>query len=66
MAQGRESWGGEVRLPRWLRRVLRHPADPGESPERARERAREERQRKQPTVSARENIDRAGSGTFFS
>lgn len=66
MAQGLESWGGEVRLPRWLRRVLRRPADPGESPERAHERAREDRQGKQPTVSVRENTDRAGSGTFFS
>jgi hypothetical protein len=65
MAQGHEPWGGEVRLPRWLRRLLRRPPDPGDSPERARERTRQERQPEQANASAAENIHRAGSGTFF-
>jgi hypothetical protein len=35
MAQ--EEWGGEVRLPGWLRRVLRRPDPAGDTPERAHE-----------------------------
>lgn len=65
MAQGLDSWGGEVRLPRWLRRLLRRPPDPGDSRERVREQTRQERQPEQPNTSVAENIHRAGSGTFF-
>jgi hypothetical protein len=32
-----EAWGGEVHLPRWLRRVLRRPESPGDTPEGAHE-----------------------------
>jgi hypothetical protein len=32
-----EAWGGEVRMPRWLRRVLRRPEPSVSSPEAARE-----------------------------
>lgn len=32
-----EAWGGEVRLPRWLRRMLRRPEPLGDSPEGAHE-----------------------------
>jgi hypothetical protein len=61
MAQRLEPWGGEVRLPRWLRRLVRRSPDPGDSPERT----RQERQPEQANASAAENIHRAGSGTFF-
>jgi len=56
---------GEIRLARWLRRLLRRPPDHGDSPERARERMRQERQPEEANTSAAENIHRAGSGTFF-
>jgi hypothetical protein len=32
-----EAWGGEVRMPRWLRRMLRRPEPLGDSPEGAHE-----------------------------
>ena len=32
-----EAWGGEVGLPRWLRRVLRRSEPPGDTPEGAHE-----------------------------
>jgi hypothetical protein len=32
-----EEWGGEVRVPRWLRRVFRRPDPPGDTPERGSE-----------------------------
>jgi hypothetical protein len=34
MAREPEEWGGEVRLPNWLRRMLRRPAPPDNSAER--------------------------------
>ena len=34
---GHDPWGGEVDLPRWLRRVLRRPDPTGDTPERAHE-----------------------------
>ena len=37
MAREPEEWGGEVRLPIWLRRILRRPAPPDNTPERAHE-----------------------------
>jgi hypothetical protein len=40
MARDLEPWGGDVRMPRWMRRVLRRPEGPGDTPERARERHR--------------------------
>jgi hypothetical protein len=52
-----EPWGGEVHMPRWLRRALRRPELPGPSPEAAHE-ARKE----QPGLSVLENADRAGAG----
>ena len=55
-----EPWGGEVHLPRWLRRLLRRPEDPGPSPERM----REPRRPAQPDVSVAENVDRAIFGGF--
>ena len=32
-----EAWGGEVRMPRWLRRMLRRPAPAEDTPEGAHE-----------------------------
>lgn len=50
MALEREPWGGEARIPRWLRSLLRRPPDPGDTPERAHER----HQRRQPDKSVAE------------
>lgn len=36
MARRPQEWGGDVRLPGWLRRPLRRPSPPGDTPERAR------------------------------
>ena len=33
-----EAWGGELHTPRWLRRLLRRPEPPGDTPEGAHER----------------------------
>jgi hypothetical protein len=55
-----EPWGGEVHLPRWLRRLLRRSDDPGPSPERM----REGRKQAPPDVSVAENVDRAIFGGF--
>jgi hypothetical protein len=32
-----QAWGGDVRLPGWLRRLLRRPAEPSDTPEAAHE-----------------------------
>jgi hypothetical protein len=47
-----EAWGGDVRLPRWLRR--RQP-EPGDTPEKTAERDRAS----EPEKSVLENADRA-------
>jgi hypothetical protein len=52
-----EPWGGEVRMPDWLRRALRRPAPPGDTPE-----AAHEARKAQPTRSVLENADRAAAG----
>ncbi len=59
MARELEQWGGDVRLPGWLRRLLRKPPPPGDSPERTREGPPS-----QPTVSVGENADRASVGVL--
>jgi hypothetical protein len=56
-SQQQEAWGGDVQLPRWLRRVLRRPEPLGDSPEAAHE-ARKSR----PSVTVGQNIDRAAAG----
>jgi hypothetical protein len=58
MARDLEPWGGDVRLPRWLRRLLRRPEDAGETPERAHER----RKGRQPEKSVAAAADRAAVG----
>ena len=58
MTRPQERWGGDVRVPRWLRSLLGRPADPGDSPERAHERHRSQ----QPDRSVSEAADRAAVG----
>jgi hypothetical protein len=55
-----EPWGGELQMPGWLRRLLRRPEGPGDSPERTHEARRPE----VPDVSVAENVDRAVFGGF--
>jgi hypothetical protein len=54
-----DAWGGEVRMPRWLRRVLRRPDALGETPE-----AAHEKRKAQPGRSVAENADRAAVGVL--
>jgi hypothetical protein len=63
MTRQLEPWGGEVNTPRWLRRMLRR-RDAGDTPERARERARETLHPEPPNVTVAENADRAIFGGF--
>jgi hypothetical protein len=58
MTRELEPWGGDVRLPRWIRRMLRSREDLGDSPERVHERRKGE----QPTKSVAGNADRAAVG----
>ena len=54
-----EAWGGEVRMPRWLRRVLRRPDAIGDTPD-----AVHEKRKAQPGRSVAENADRAAVGVL--
>ena len=63
MTRQLEPWGGDVHMPRWLKRLARRP-DPGDSPERAREARRQALHPEQPTVSVAENADRAIFGAW--
>ena len=63
MTRQLEPWGGDVHMPRWLRSMLRRK-DSGDTPERARERARQALHPEQPNVSVAENADRAIFGGF--
>jgi hypothetical protein len=58
MARELEPWGGDVRLPRWLRRLLRRPEEPADTAERA----HEQRTRQAPQKSVAANADRAAVG----
>src|SRR6266536_4887073 len=49
-----QEWGGEVRLPGWLRRLLRRPAPAADTPERMHERQQPE----EPTKTVFENVNR--------
>jgi hypothetical protein len=60
MPRDLEPWGGELHLPGWLRRLLKRPAGPGDSPERM----HEARRPQEPDVSVAENVDRAVFGGF--
>jgi hypothetical protein len=54
-----EAWGGEVHLPRWLRRLLRRPEPPGPTPQ-----AVHEARRPQTGPSVLENASRASVGAM--
>ena len=57
-----EAWGGELRVPPWLRRLIRRPKA-SDSPERAHERGWETRHPAEgPSIL--ENVDRALFGGF--
>jgi hypothetical protein len=58
MSRELEPWGGEVHLPRWMRRALRRPAEPSDTPERA----HEARAHPPQPPSVLENVDRAAAG----
>jgi hypothetical protein len=60
MSPAPEPWGGEVGLPRWLRRLLRRPPVVDDTPERRHERHKPE----EPTVTVGQNADRAGFGSL--
>jgi hypothetical protein len=54
-----EAWGGEVRMPRWLRRMLRRREPLGDTPEGA-----HEARKPQPGPSVAQNADRASVGAL--
>jgi hypothetical protein len=54
-----EAWGGEVRTPRWLRRVLRRPEPVGDTPE-----AAHEARKPKAGPSVAENAERASVGAL--
>ncbi len=56
-ARQQEAWGGEVQLPRWLRRLLRRAEPPGDTPEGA-----HEKRKPQDGPSVFENANRAAVG----
>jgi hypothetical protein len=58
MARDLEPWGGDVRMPRWMRRLLRRPEHPADTPERAHERQKGQA----PDKSVAQAADRAGVG----
>ena len=57
--QQQEAWGGEVRMPRWLRRVLRRPEPLGDTPE-----AAHEARKPKAGPSVAQNADRAAVGAL--
>lgn len=54
-----EAWGGEVRMPGWMRKVLRRPDPVGDTPE-----AAHEARKAQPSASVMENANRASIGAL--
>ncbi len=52
-----DAWGGEVRMPRWLRRMLRRPEPLEQTPE-----AAHEARKPQSGPSVGQNADRAAAG----
>ncbi len=57
MPRENEPWGGDVHVPRWLRRLLGRGPDPEDSPEK-----RSESRRPGDPVSVFENANRASTG----
>ncbi len=60
MPRDPEPWGGEVRLPRALRRLLRR-----QEPEDTSEKRAEARRSQAPERSVLENADKAAGGAFI-
>jgi hypothetical protein len=60
MARELEPWGGDVRLPRWLRRLTRRPEALEDTPERAHERHKGRQSEKSVAAAA----DRAAVGVL--
>jgi hypothetical protein len=54
-----EEWGGEVKVPHWLRRLLHRPDPPGDTPEKGAEWTPPPSQR-----SVAENANRAATGVM--
>jgi hypothetical protein len=54
-----EAWGGEVHMPRWLRKALHRPDDVNDTPE-----AAHEKRRPQDEGSVLQNANRAASGSL--
>jgi hypothetical protein len=59
MSRELQPWGGEVQVPRWIRRLLRR-STPSDRPERI----HEGRQPRYPDASVAENADRAIFGAW--
>jgi hypothetical protein len=55
-----EPWGGEVHMPKWMRKVLRRPPDP----ENTAERTHEARQTHHTDRTVLENANRAAAGVM--
>jgi hypothetical protein len=60
MARELEEWGGEVRVPGWVRKVLRLGPPAEDSPERRAEAHR----RTASTTTVGQNADKAGAGAL--
>ena len=60
MSRELEPWGGEVHMPRWLRRLLRRGGPTADTPERAHERHKPA----DPGATVGEAADRAAAGTL--
>jgi hypothetical protein len=54
-----QPWGGDVHMPRWMRRALHRPAPPPDTPEAAHEKRKPQ---DMPTVA--QNADRALVGSL--
>ena len=55
-----EPWGGEVHMPKWIKKVLHRPPDPEHTPERI----HEARQTHHTDRTVLENANRAGAGAM--
>jgi hypothetical protein len=55
-----EPWGGEVHMPKWMRKVLRRAPDPDDTAERS----HESRQTHHTDRSVLENANRAATGVM--
>jgi hypothetical protein len=54
-----EPWGGDLHMPRWMRRVLHRPQPPGDTAE-----AEHEKRKPQEMPTVAQNADRAMVGSL--